>query len=104
MPQIYNDARTSCECGSTDVGSHNYEGEEHGMWACGDCGFTDYPDAFDNPIGFIDDNCPTCKKETKHQIGGFDDWTGVATFRCTNCKTGDSYKVTGYNEFTKIRN
>lgn len=103
MPTIYDEERTSCpSCESADVGSYNYEGEEYGMWACGECGFADYPDAFDRPKGFIDDDCSTCGKETVHSIAGIDNWGGVASFRCTICNLKNEYRITAPYEFKRI--
>lgn len=103
MPMIYDEVRFSCRCGSPDVGSHNYEDEfeEPGLWQCGKCGYADYPDAFDRPSGFIDDECPTCKKETVHSILGIDNWSGEASFRCDTCKTEGEYEITAPREFKR---
>lgn len=102
MPRIYDEERMSCRCGSTNVGPHNYTGEEHGLWECGDCGDCDYPDIFDRPLGFIDDSCPTCKKETVHKIMGMDNWSGTADFRCTACNTSGRYKIVANKEFERV--
>lgn len=105
MPRIYDESRFSCSCGSTNVGAHDVVNEwgdvEYGLWKCKNCGRTDYPEAFDNPSGFIDDECPTCKKETVHSILGIDNWSGGASFRCDTCKTESEYEITSPREFQR---
>ncbi len=103
MPRIYGEARFSCSCGSTDVGDfvNEWGDVERGMWKCSKCERTDYPDAFDHPIGYIDDECPTCKKETVHSILGIDNWSGEASFQCDTCKTEGEYEITSPREFKR---
>lgn len=103
MPMIYDEVRFSCSCGSADIATHNYDGEEYGMWRCGKCGYSDYPDAFDQPKGFINDECSMCEKETKHKITGIDNWDGSAGFKCTDCDTFREYKITSPGVFERVR-
>jgi len=102
MPEMYDESRFGCSCGCQDVGSHNYHGEEYGLWKCAQCGNTDYPDAFDNAVAFIDDECLTCKKETKHKLSHLDNWSGTTKFKCVKCETETQYEFKGSDVFERI--